>query len=203
VQLIQDEFTAAPADPFEASAAIDRTGHRWAATAMRCQVAVLGGHRRLRPRLFRSDAGHAVEQLGQLGRRAPVRRACRSPRPAAAAGPAGPGAGGGQPPGEPGRRRARRGSPLGPGRRRGPARLRALTGPSLAKALLGTRDPWGRRLRRVTAVVWGKSPGVDRGVDRRPGKSQRYVCFHSNEHAASLQVKRMLRLSVLLLMRGS
>ena len=31
------------------------------------QVAVLGRHRRLRPRLFRSDAGHAVEQLGQLG----------------------------------------------------------------------------------------------------------------------------------------
>jgi hypothetical protein len=51
----------------------------------------------------------------------------------------------------------------------------------------------------------GDSPrrgfGVDRGVDRRSGKSQRHMCFHSNERVASLLVKRTLRTSVLLLIR--
>jgi len=40
--------------------------------------------------------------------------------------------------------------------------------------------------------------GVDRGVDRRPGKSQGDVCAQGMSGEASLQVERVLRLSVLL-----
>ena len=45
--------------------------------------------------------------------------------------------------------------------------------------------------------------GVDRGVGRRPAKYQRHVCLHSKQRVASLQVKRLLRTSVLLLKRRS
>jgi hypothetical protein len=41
--------------------------------------------------------------------------------------------------------------------------------------------------------------GVDRGVDRRPGKPQSHVCVRCMPREASLQVKRLLRTSVLLI----
>lgn len=44
---------------------------------------------------------------------------------------------------------------------------------------------------------WGL--GVDRGVDRRLGKSQGHVCIHSTRGEASLLVKQVLRTSVLLI----
>ena len=44
---------------------------------------------------------------------------------------------------------------------------------------------------------------MDQGVDRSAGKSQCYVCIRSSRRMASLQVKRVLRLSVLLLIRRS
>lgn len=43
----------------------------------------------------------------------------------------------------------------------------------------------GRCLRRVTAISWDKSPGVDRSVDRRPWESQCPVCVHGMSHEAS------------------
>lgn len=42
---------------------------------------------------------------------------------------------------------------------------------------------------------------MDRGVDRRPGKSHRHVCVRGTPREASLLVKHTLRLSVLLLIR--
>ncbi len=43
---------------------------------------------------------------------------------------------------------------------------------------------------------------MDRGVDRHPRKSHGYVCVHGMPREASLQARRVLRLSVLLLIRG-
>jgi hypothetical protein len=63
----------------------------------------------------------------------------------------------------------------------------------------GTHDQLELRLRRVTAIAWDKSPGVDRGVDRRPGKSQGHVCPHGRPSKASLQARRVLRTSALLM----
>ena len=45
----------------------------------------------------------------------------------------------------------------------------------------------------------GEGFGVDRGVDRRRGNSQRHVCSHTEELVASLQFKRVWRTSVLLI----
>ena len=48
---------------------------------------------------------------------------------------------------------------------------------------------------------WGL--GVDRGVDRRLGKSQGHVCIHSTRGEASLLVKQVLRTNVLFIIRRS
>jgi hypothetical protein len=56
-------------------------------------------------------------------------------------------------------------------------------------------------LRSVTAIAARGGFGVDRGVDRRPWKSQRHVCIRGTRRVASLQVERVLRTSVLLLIR--
>ena len=44
---------------------------------------------------------------------------------------------------------------------------------------------------------------MDRGVDRRPGESQGHVCVRSMPREASLQARRVLRTSVLLIIRRS
>ena len=49
----------------------------------------------------------------------------------------------------------------------------------------------------------GEGLSVDRGVDRRPEKSQGDVCVHSIPREASLQAKRVLLTSVLLIIRRS
>jgi hypothetical protein len=60
-----------------------------------------------------------------------------------------------------------------------------------------------RLLRRVTAIAWDRSLGVDRGVDRACGKTRGHECVRCVPREASLLVKRLLRTSVLLIIRRS
>ena len=59
----------------------------------------------------------------------------------------------------------------------------------------------GRRLHSVTALAAARSLVVDRGVDRRPRKSLCHLCSQGRSREASVQVKHVLRTSVLLLIR--
>ena len=63
----------------------------------------------------------------------------------------------------------------------------------------GTHDDFCRCLRMVTATACDESLGVDRGVERRPGKSRGHVCIRSMSREESLLVKRVVQPSVLLL----
>ena len=65
----------------------------------------------------------------------------------------------------------------------------------------GRRSACPRWLQSVTTIAPSRVLGVDRGVDRRPEKSQCHVCIRGIAHEASLLVRRMLRTSVLLLIR--
>jgi hypothetical protein len=53
---------------------------------------------------------------------------------------------------------------------------------------------------RVTAIAWAKSLGVDRGMDRRPGKSQSHVCIRfrkprRTEVEAQIELGKLLELA--------